>query len=183
MKQALTRRAILQFHDAARSIGRLAVGPKWGYATARNLEKAERVVKGIRAAQEFGKDNEEFKDYEKERMALIEKLSVGPDGKPHTIMQQNGPVRAVHPANINDFFAAMEELKTKYPATIQAMDSHVKGWEEMLNETEEIDFHMVRMEDVPEGLTQDQFNALWPQIMEETEELPHGTTPKPNEVD
>lgn len=163
-KHVLTRRQILQFHNAIQGIGPLCVGPKWGYATARNLERTEKVAKAFRVIQEFGKDNEEFKEYEKKRLALITSLAVGPGGKSHTIVQGGNPVRAVHPDRMGEFVDGMDKLRAEYKDLVQQMEAHVKRVEEILDEPEEIWLFGVRPEDVPEGLTQDQYNALWPQV-------------------
>lgn len=167
-KIELTKREIWEFYNTLRGMI-LKVNPKWGYSTSRNMTTLKPIVEALQEAQQFGKNNEEFKEYEKKRQDLIQKLSIGLDGKPFIVQQGNQSVRSVAPENMGDYMEAMESLKTAYPNLMVAMEDHVRQFEENLDEKEEIELRVIKVKDFPEGLQQNHYNVLHHQ-MEDPEE-------------
>lgn len=167
-KVTLSKREILDFYNTAKAMT-MVVGPKWGYSTARNVGTLKPIVEALQEAQQFGKNDEQFKEYEKKRQELIQEFSIGADGKPYISNQGGQPVRSVAPENMASFIAAIENLKGAYPELIKAMEKHVQEFEESLSDTEEIEFRVIKVKDFPEGLQQNHYNTLWPQ-MEDPEE-------------
>jgi hypothetical protein len=162
----MTKREILDLVNCLSNL-KVEAGVKWGYAAARNRDSLMPIVKAVQESREFGKGLKEYEEFEAERQGLIKKHSVDESGNPYVVNPGGNLTRAVHPSNFGAYLDDIDLLRCEYKPLIEEIDRHLAEFEKSLSDEETVKLHMVKPEDVPKGLTQADFNILWPMIAEE----------------
>jgi len=145
----MKNKELLRFQRGLVAVSKLP-GVKFAYAVARNQGK---IKSEIEALQESSKPSEDHKKFNTERIELCEKHSEKDENG--VAMQNEDGTKYI----INDeaaFEKVHVKLTKKHKIAIDARNKQLKGFEDILNEEIEIEFHQVKEVDFPEGITTEQ---------------------------
>jgi len=145
-------------HRALTNVGNLK-GVKFSYAVAKNMsiiEKELEIIGETKAAKDF---LEFDKQRQEKRLKLLEKhAKKDEDGKP--IKKENGDYELESISKFTKEVSALFEIE--YEANKEVVDEYQK----LLDQEAEIEFHKVKLENVPEDITTGQMNLIFPIIDE-----------------
>ena len=134
-------------------------GVKWNYAIARNLRTLEMVVLSL---QDASKPPEAFAAYEKERIDLCIKHAVkDEEGNPQVsnfeyVLQDRA-----------SFDADLKALRDQRADVISAREQQIEEYNELLEESIDIDFFLLSPDNIPEEVTGGQLAAIMEIIAED----------------
>jgi len=132
---------------------------KGAYAIAKNKKIAEGEVKAIEEAQKNVIIPDKFKEYDEKRIKLCEELAdKDKDGNPVKI--NNGQQFAISPESQEVFNEKLQSLREEYKEAIEEKDKVEKDFLDLLAEEVEVDFHKVKIDDLPDNVTASQIEAL-----------------------
>jgi hypothetical protein len=132
---------------------------KGAYAIAKNKKIAETEVKALQEAQQKVTVPEKFQEYEEKRLDLCEEVA-DKDEEGKSIKINNGQQFAISPENQDIFNEKLKVLREEYKEAIEAKDKVEKDFFDLLAEEIEIDFHKVKIDDLPDNITASQIEAL-----------------------
>lgn len=132
---------------------------KGAYAIAKNKKIAEAEVKAIQEAQQKVTMPETFQEYEKKRIELCEEVS-DKDENGNSIKINNGQQFAIPEERQEEFATKLAALREEYKEAIEAKDKVEKDFFDLLSEEVEIEFHRVKIDDLPNNITASQIEVL-----------------------
>jgi hypothetical protein len=137
---------------------------KFNYALGKNLRK---IKEEIRDLEDAVTPDEKMQQYEKERIAINEECAKKEGGSPAMIPQPDGTRRyQVDEAKQELFNKKMELLRKKYKPTLDLQEKKIQGYNQLLRELVEIDFHQINKDDVPDDLSPSDWEAIIDWIVE-----------------
>jgi DNA-directed RNA polymerase specialized sigma subunit len=135
-------------------------GSRFVYAIAKN---ARLIKPEIESINETLKQTDEYKKYEKERIALAEKYAKK-DGQGNAIIIPNRNNPNVGDYDIDDkkkFNEELEKLNDKNKKVIEAREKQEEEYGKLLEEeTEDFKFHKIKFDDLPENITSGQLIGI-----------------------
>lgn len=154
---------ILALDGAIRSCGNLA-GVKFAYALSKNLRLIEPIVKSMADSLQPGA---EFKAYNLERVQLAEKHCIK-DASDRPVIA-DGKYQFT-PQDRITFDARLNDLQVKFADAIaerkQQEDDYIALLDSEIDEQTLPVFHIVKLADVPEGITAGQLEGIHQLIAE-----------------
>jgi hypothetical protein len=176
----LTNAEILNLFQALTNLN-MAGNPKFSYTVAKNKASLKSNVEALQeAGNEFAKNSERFKDYQKKGDELIKTYSVDAAGKPMVRDSGDGQsLQRIIPAEkMGDFTQARQLLDEEYKDVILAAQAHQAAFQTLLREETEVDLRTVALKDVPEnGLNTQIMNLIFVFIEDGETELGTKTPP------
>jgi len=143
-------------------------GAKFVYAVNRNRKKLEPSIESLDKAREFSEAYQEFDDA---RIALCEEFAdLDKDGKPKKVI--TNPITQSYQFVVNEkaveFEKAFGKLKVskKHKEAVEARDKQLKEVEDLLEEKEKVELHLVDLDKVPDEITSDQMAGIFEIIKE-----------------
>lgn len=183
MKMKLTNAEILNLFQALSNLN-LTGNPKFSYTVAKNRASLKPNVEALQeAGNQFAKNSERFKAYQKAGDELIKTHCVDASGKP--MMRDSGDgqsLQRVIPAErMGEFTQARQLLDEQYKDVIMAAQAHQAAFQTLLREETEVDLRTVPLKDVPaDGLNTQIMNLIFVFIEDEKtgEVIPLKVVPK-----
>lgn len=154
---------VLSLYKSLNQLGALS-GVKFAYAVAKNINILKNEVESLDKALE---PEEKFQEFEKERVALLEKHADKDEGgKPKKETSDNGSEQYVMGDNLKKFEKEFEVLKKDHKEAVDARDKQIDEYTKLLETDAEVTLHKLKMEDIPESITTRQLAGIY-DIIEE----------------
>lgn len=134
-------------------------GAKIGYVIARNRIILEKEVLAIEKMAAF---SDGYMEFEVKRLELAKKMAKK-DGNGQDIVINDQFVMEDQAA----FDKAFEKLKNDNKEVVKAREDQVKYYNQALKDEIEIDFFKIKLADIPDAVTAEQMQILWPFIADE----------------
>jgi hypothetical protein len=133
-------------------------GAKFTYSIIKNIELIEKEIETL---GKMSKPSEEFENYDKERLALCEKLSQK-DGEGNSVKRDlgNGNYEFVIDVNSKEWIDGSNDLRIKYESTIKNREVQINNYNEILNKEVELNFFNIKLDDIPNDVTLELMNIL-----------------------
>jgi len=149
---------VLLLYRSLNQLGALS-GAKFSYAIAKNIN----ILKGeVEALDKALEPDEKFQEFEKQRVALLEKYAEKDDtGKPKKEGTEGGSEQYVMGDNLKRFEKEFEVLKKDHKDAVDARDVQIEEYTKLLETDIEINLHRLKMEDVPETITTRQLAGIY----------------------
>jgi Mor family transcriptional regulator len=139
---------------------------KFNYALGKNLRKIKEEIQDLEDAVTPDK---EFNEYEKERIALNEECAKKEGGVSVFIPNPDGTRRyQIDESKQESFNKKLELLRKKYKATLDLQEKKIQGYNDMMREKAEINFHLINKEDIPDDLSPSDWEAIIDWVIEES---------------
>jgi hypothetical protein len=140
------------------SVGNL-VGVTFGYAVNKN----KRIIKGeIEVLEESIKTSEGFSEFRKKQEEIVKKYAKKDEKGEFIIKNFNYDIIG----NEQEIETAIAPLKEEYKEVIEARETQIKGYNELLEKESGIKLYMVKKEDLPKDITAKQLEGIF-DIVEE----------------
>lgn len=154
---------VLSLYRNLNQLGALS-GVKFAYAVAKNINILKDEVEAMDKALE---SDEKFQEFEKERVALLEKHAEKDDsGKPKKEGAENGSEQYVMGENLKRFEKEFDVLKKEHKEAVDARDKQTEEYMKLLETDTEITLYKLKMDDIPETITTRQMAGIY-SIIEE----------------
>jgi len=141
---------------------------KFNYVVAKNLRKIKEEILDL---EDGVVPDEKFSQYEKDRIAINEECAKKEGGSSAFISQPDGTRRYQIDESKQELFnKKLEILRKKYKPTLDLQEKKIQGYNDLLREKVEIDFHLIQKDDVPDDLSPNDWEAIIDWIVEEAEE-------------
>jgi hypothetical protein len=127
-------------------------GVKFAYTLIKNKKKIENEIKIL---EEIIKPSEKFTLYETERIKLCE-LYCDKDNNGNPIIENN----RYKILDIDKFNDELTNLKNNNKNTIDDRDKQIAEYNNLLMEDVDIEFDMIKFEDLPIDITSDQLESI-----------------------
>lgn len=151
MKIKQSRKDFINLYQSLGELGSLR-GMKFGFTIAKNREALKPLLDKLNKLS-VTKDN--FKEYEKERVAIAEKhAEKDKDGKAVFVGQQ---YKIVDKAAFDEELKAVKE---KHAEAIKERDDQVKAMTDYFNEEVEMELRPLTLDVIPQDITVDQMETL-----------------------
>jgi len=138
---------------------------KFGYACAKNLRLVKREIEDMQKALE---PDEQVGEFEKERILLCQKFSKKEGENPII----TGNRFEIDETKMDEFNAEIRELRGKYKETLMLNDQKMEAYNKALREEIDINFHLVKLEDVPPEMKPDELEVILDWIIPSETQLP-----------
>ena len=152
-----TRENLVQIWHVFNSLANEKTTAKGAYGIAKNKRIAEAEIKSIEDAQKNQKEPEGIAKFEKARIELCQELADKDEETGAPIM--NGSNFAMS-ENAEEFATRFAELREEYKEALDERDKLSKEFEDFIKEEVEIDFHAIKVDDLPDSMTAMQLEAL-----------------------
>lgn len=160
----LNKGEILSLFRNLNQLGGLA-GVKFSYAVARNINLLKPELESLEKSMELP---EKFKEFEKERIELVEKWAEKDDkGKPKKEKAENGAEQYIMGADEKKFEKEFTALKTKHKEAVSAREKQVEEYTKLLTTDSEVKLYKIKLDDVPKEITAKQMAGIY-NIIDET---------------
>lgn len=133
-------------------------GVKFNYILDKNKKLIQQEIEDM---QKQAEPNEKFQDYEKKRLELLTKFAEKEkDGSPK-FEQSGGMVRFDIPEKeMKKFQEEMNKLIDEFKPEITARDKQLIEYDKFLQEKIDLKFHLLKLEDISNDITGEQFEAI-----------------------
>jgi hypothetical protein len=135
-------------------------GAKFNYALVRTKDILKRELALL---EESFKEKEKFIEYESKRIAIAKDLCEK-DEKGQPVIDQNR--FKLSEENDVKFKEKLEELQTEYTDALEERTQQMESFNKMLEENISFEIHRIGINDIPEEITQEQMEILYPMIMD-----------------
>ena len=133
-------------------------GAKFHYALLKNIDLLQ---KEITLLQTKAKPSDKFTEYEKLRVSLCEEHSTKNEkGEPNKRDLGSGQFEYDIDTEAQTWKDAIEKLKTDNKDVITERDEQIKDYNAMLDVESVIEFHLLKLEDIPNDVDGEQMQAL-----------------------
>lgn len=140
-------------------------GVKFAYAVARNINLLKSEIESLDKALQ---PPEEFMEFEKERIALVEKYAEKDEkGKPKIEVAGNGAQQYVMEESGNKFQKEFETLKGKHKKAVEAREKQIDDYTKLLTTESDFKPHMLKLEDLPKEINARQTSGIYEILLEE----------------
>jgi hypothetical protein len=126
---------------------------KFSYACAKNLRLVNREIEDMQKTLE---PDEGMKGFEADRIALCQEFSKKEGGNPII----TGNRFEIDETKMYEFNTAMETLREVYKDVLELNDKKSKTYGEALQEEVDLNFHIVRLEDLPPETKPDELETI-----------------------
>lgn len=133
---------------------------KFNYAAAKNLRMVKSEIEDMQKTIEA---DGKMIEYEKARVELCQKYAKKENGNPVII---RGAFQ-IEEDKMDEFNVEIEELKKAYSSTLELHRKRVDGYNVAMTEMVDINFHKVRLEDMPADLKPGDLEMILDWIIEE----------------
>lgn len=147
------------------SFGRLGShkGVKFAYAIAKNKKKLESEQKAITVAQSKIQPKA-IQEFDKKRIKVCcEYADKDENGNPK--LDKNN--YSISEERRIEFDKAIDELQKEYEPSFKEMENNQKEFNDFLDEDIEVDLHLIPMSVVPDTITVNEMDIIFPMIVEE----------------
>jgi polyribonucleotide nucleotidyltransferase len=150
----MNKQEILNLYRALNGLGNLS-GAKFAYAVAKNINL---IKSEIEALEKASTPSDEFKKFDEARVKLAEEFAKkDKDGKAET--KDNAYVIEDQKA----FDKAFEKLRKEYKETVEARETQMKQFSELLKEESTVELYALKsLDEVPKEITAAQMFILMP---------------------
>lgn len=153
----LTRKQVIDIYGTLNTVGQKDMPVKGAYAVSKNKKIAENEVKVIEEAQNSMQEPEGIKEFTDKRIEICKEFA-NKDENGEAIVKQN---RFDIPLEKQPKFEeAVALLKEDYKEAFDKQDELTKEFQELLDEEIEMDFHMMKLEWLPEKISGRHMEAL-----------------------
>ena len=147
----MLKRDLFRVEAGLNSVGNLK-GVKFLYAVAKNKVKISRECKALR---ESIQPSEEYVKYDNERLEICRNLAEkDKDGNP--VMIGN----SFKDSNQKKFDKELTKIRKNYNGAIEERKKELEDFEKFLDDKTDIELHLVKTENVPEGINAEQMSNL-----------------------
>lgn len=153
----MNKKELLEFNNALKSVSDLK-GVKFAYAVTKNKNNIKNEVEAIVEAQN---QSDEYKEYEKERIALCEEMAIKDENGKPKINKFNYEIE-----DEKAFEVKFDELKEKHKEAIEKREKQLEDFELLLEEAAEVKIHKVKIEDLPNDITPKQLEGIFEMLMD-----------------
>ena len=129
---------------------------KGAYGIAKNKRIVDAEVKSIEDAQKNQKLPEGIEEFEAKRIDLCKKMA-DKDEEGNPLVVNNSFVLAENKAK---FDKKLEKLRKEYEVAITTRETQDKDFQDFLKEEIEVDFHAIKVDDLPDNVTAQQIGIL-----------------------
>jgi hypothetical protein len=147
---------ILNLYDGLSKIN--LKGVKFSYGVAKNIALLKTEVESLSKAQESSK---EFVEYDNARIELAKKHAKK-DDKGEPVVEKNSYVIE----NQEAFDKEFETLKKTHKKALDERENQIKDFNDLLEKETDIQFHKIKLEDVPEDISTEQMTTIYDLIEE-----------------
>ncbi len=141
---------------------------KFNYALGKNLRKIKEEIQDL---EDVIVPDKEMHQYEKERVVLNEEFSKREGGGPVFMPTPEGGRRyQIDESKREVFDEKIKLLREKYKGVLELQEKKIEGYNDLLKEKVEIDFHLINKGDVPEDLSPSDWEAIIDWIIEPPEQ-------------
>jgi hypothetical protein len=169
MELELTHRDIRELYALLSHLKHIQPNPKAGYTLAKDRGKLKVIVDAIVESGKFGETKEwkpRFDAWTKDRDDTIKAYAKDEGGTSIARQTQDGQGnqmvnRHVPPEKLGPYLDAIEKLREKHKEVLDAMEAHLKEFDNFLDSKEKIDIWQVKAKDIPKGLNQEEYNVLY----------------------
>jgi len=127
---------------------------KFSYALIKNIKSIEGDINKL---NEIIKPNEDFLKFEQKRISVCQA---------HAIKDENGePILNGDEFQIEDmekFNADLEPMKAKYQSTLSERQKQIEEYNSLLDEEINVDLTLVGPDDLPDGITPNEIEDIYP---------------------
>lgn len=124
---------------------------KFNHAVSKNLRLIKEAIWHL---EDSIQPEKELREFEKEKRELAIRFSKKEGGAPMTVPTPDGGQRyLIEDARQKEFDQEFEKLKEKYKTVLDTRDEQMDEYSQYLRESEEINFHLINLEDVPDDLS------------------------------
>lgn len=148
----MKKRELFSLWDAIVGIKDCKPHIKFAYAIAKNKRIIQQEIDDLRALIELSEDMDE---YEKKRRDLCMVCAERNEFDEPIINNNKFQIK-----DKDSFRTEVDKLKETFADAIEEHENKIKAYEEILEEEVDIDFHRVKYEYFPHGLTQGQYDIL-----------------------
>lgn len=135
---------------------------KFSYAMLKN-KKA--IAEELDAFTKTITPSEEYKKFDVERIKLgKEHAKKDEQGNPITRQSPTGEQYVIE--NMEAFKKAVDDLKEKHKEAVDLREAQLNEFNKLMEEDTKLQFHKVKLSDVPEGVTQGQLDGIFDLIEE-----------------
>lgn len=133
-------------------------GAKFTYSIIKNIELIE---KEIEVLTKMSKPSEEFENYDKDRLALCERLSQK-DGEGNSLKNDlgNGNFEYILDINSKEWTEGTTLLSSKYLDAIKNREVQINNYNEILNKEVELKFYEIKLDDIPNDINLELMNII-----------------------
>lgn len=133
-------------------------GAKFTYSIIKNIELIE---KEIEVLTKMSKPSEEFENYDKDRLALCERLSQK-DGEGNSLKNDlgNGNFEYILDINSKEWIEGTTLLSSKYLDAIKNREVQINNYNEILNKEVELKFYEIKLDDIPNDINLELMNII-----------------------
>ena len=147
----MNKKDLFLLQSGLADVGKLQ-GVKFAYAVARNLQIIKREMEAL---QEAIKPSDDFSDFEKKRLELCRK---------HADKNEKGdPIIIGSEFSIQDrqsFDIDLENLRDNHHDVCELRERQVEEYEQLLEETCDLDLHKIAKDNLPENITAEQIFGI-----------------------
>jgi hypothetical protein len=147
----MKKRELYDLYEGLNNVAELK-GVKFAYAVNKNKSK---ILSELKVLEKSAEASEEYKGYEKERIALCEE---------HAEKDKDGKANIVSGAyDIKDratFDKALDALKETHKKALDDHANHVKDFEVLLETESEVEIHKIKLEEVPQEISVKQLENI-----------------------
>jgi hypothetical protein len=118
---------------------------KFSYAVAKNLRKVKTEIEDMEKARE---PEQEIIEYERKRIALCQQYAKQLNGAPMVVSNSF----VIDEEKQADFNHEMKELQDRYKDAIERGSRKMLDYQVNLRESVDVEFHRVKLEDVPSDI-------------------------------
>jgi hypothetical protein len=160
----LTRQQVLELYGVLNAIGQKDMVSKGAYAVSKNKRIAETEVKIVEEIRNSFKIPEGIHKFNDERLELCKSFANKDEsGEPKVIDSRFD----ISEEKKDEFETAISNLRENYKEDFDKQEQTNKEFQELLEEEIEIDFHMTKLEHLPEKVTGHQMEVLMDIIIDE----------------
>jgi len=130
---------------------------KFGYFVLKNLKAIEPEIEILR---KMGDTSDGLKEYEKNRVSLCTELSEkNEDGSPKTETGADGRTQYVI-SNMEKLNEQLNALRASHKEDFDAEEAKLKEFNTILQEESGVEFYMIKLDNIPDGLSAEDLLAL-----------------------
>ena len=148
-----------------RNLNQLGIltGAKFTYAVARNISLLKGEIEALEKSMELP---DKFKEFETERIALVEKYAEKDDsGKPKKEATSSGAEQYIM-GDEKKFEKEFETLKVKHKEAVSLREKQIEEYTKLLTTDSEVKVYKVKLEDVPKEINARQMAGIYEIVQE-----------------
>jgi len=151
-----TRENLVQIWGVLNGLKEMKTTAKGAYGISKNKGIVTIEIEAIEEAQKNKEVPEEIKEFEKERIALCQELADKDEDDQPVVNGNEFQILENRPA----FNEKLAELHAKYKEALDTIKKQDETFKEFLKEEIEINFHTIKIDDIPNDVTAQQLEIL-----------------------